>query len=206
MLICKFCGEEKKSANSLRNHERLCAANADRVLPKIDYAARNTSNQYIKGTAAPWTDARRAKASETSSLWWTDARRTEQSNKMKTVMVKTVQDHPESYSYKNFCGRSKKTIYNGQLMHSSWELLVAQWLDAHNIKWTRKVPGFKYMWQGTERTYFPDFYLAELDLYIEVKGYETDKDRAKWEVIPGLRIISKKDIKLIQADKYSIRG
>lgn len=28
--------------------------------------------------------------------------------------------------------------------------------------------------------YTPDFYLPDLDLYIEVKGYETDKDRSKW--------------------------
>jgi hypothetical protein len=39
----------------------------------------------------------------------------------------------------------------------------------------------------------------KLDLYIEVKGYETDRDRAKWKYFPKkLRVIRSKDIKEIR--------
>ena len=206
MFICRFCQKEFGGSNSGKNHENRCKLNPDRKMPKIDYATRNTSNQYIKGTAKPWTEEQRARASKENKARWTDDRRKQHSDRMKEVMKQTVANHPESYSYKNFCGRSKKSLYNGQRMHSSWELLVARWLDENSIAWTRKVPAFKYQWQGSEKSYFPDFYLPGLDAYLEVKGYETDRDREKWKSIPELIVLKEKEIKLIQQGTYSIRG
>ena len=210
MFICQYCRQEKKNANSHRNHERLCKSNPNRQRspfedPEIQ-RTRVKSNAAIKGTAKPWTNSQREHARQVSLTRWTKEKRKEQSEKMKSVMAQAVQNHPESYSYKNFCGRSKKTIYNGQWLHSSWGLLVAQWLDTQNIQWTRKVPGFEYIWQGSRKSYFPDFYLPELDVYLEVKGYETDKDREKWKSIPGLIVIKEKEIKIIQPETYSTRG
>jgi hypothetical protein len=55
-----------------------------------------------------------------------------------------------------------------------------------------------YEWNGTRR-YFPDFYIESIDLYIEVKGYETDRDRAKWLQFPEkLCIIKAAEIKKIK--------
>jgi PAB1-binding protein PBP1 len=34
------------------------------------------------------------------------------------------------------------------------------------------------------RKYTPDFYLTESDEYIEIKGYKTEKDKAKWSQFP----------------------
>lgn len=50
------------------------------------------------------------------------------------------------------------------------------------------------------RTYFPDFYLPESDMWIEVKGYETERDIAKWESMinvhkKNLNIVKSKEIK-----------
>ena len=48
--ICKFCSSSRTNANSLRNHERLCAVNPDRQL--THFSARKPiakrSNQFIK--------------------------------------------------------------------------------------------------------------------------------------------------------------
>jgi hypothetical protein len=50
-----------------------------------------------------------------------------------------------------------------------------------------------------KRKYFPDFFLEDLNLYIEIKGYETDRDKAKWSQFPQrLRVIRKKEICDIQ--------
>ena len=58
--------------------------------------------------------------------------------------------------------------------------------------------GFEYEWNG-KRTYFPDFYIESMDMYVEVKGYETERDRAKWLQFKGkLRIIKEEDIKQIR--------
>ena len=118
-------------------------------------------------------------------------------------MLEIVKSNPQSYSSNNVCGRTKIMEYNGFKLNGSWELKVAKWLDNHNINWTNiiNVP-FKYMWEGKERNYFPDFYLYDLDLYIEVKGYKRPIDSSKWSVVKNLIIINKSDIKLIDLDTY----
>lgn len=51
-----------------------------------------------------------------------------------------------------------------------------------------------------DRTYYPDFYLPQDDLFIEVKGYETERDRAKWRDFPlKLKVIRKSDIEKFRA-------
>jgi predicted transcriptional regulator len=55
--------------------------------------------------------------------------------------------------------------YKDLTMRSSWEVSVAEFLDAAGYEWDYEVP--KDL--GT-CTYYPDFYVKELDTYIEVKG------------------------------------
>ena len=43
--------------------------------------------------------------------------------------------------------------------------------------------------------YKPDFYLVDENLYIEVKGYETDLDHDKWSQFPHqLKVLRGKDL------------
>ena len=68
--------------------------------------------------------------------------------------------------------------------------------DENNIRWNKNLIGYKYIHQNKERLYFPDFFLKEYNLYIEVKGYETDKDISKWSQFSfKLEIIKKNEIK-----------
>ena len=205
-MLCKFCNKEGKNSNSLRNHERLCKFNPQRQKSPFEnplvHLHRIKSNQYLKGTAKPISEETRNKLRQHNKEYWTIERRTRLSLKKKEIMGAVVLAHPESYSYKNFCGRSKKSLYNDQWMHSSWELETAKWFDKHNIKWTRKVLPFEYIWDNKTKQYFPDFYLSELDLYVEVKGYETDRDRTKWAAISNLIVIKAKDIKAIKEDTF----
>lgn len=205
MLVCEYCSKECKN---LKNHIKYCKLNPNRVLSPFERAnwqkERTKSNQHIKGTAVPLSAESKEKIRESKKAYWTLERRVEYSTKMKKIMQQAVVDNPESYSYKNFCGRSKKTLYKEQWLHSSWELDVAKWFDKNSIKWTRKVPGFKYMWDNVEKTYFPDFYLPELDIYIEVKGYQIDQDTAKWQSVPGLVVLKEKEIKQIQKDEFTL--
>lgn len=46
------------------------------------------------------------------------------------------------------------------------------------------------------------FYLPELDLYIEVKGYERERDLAKWKVVPNLRVFKLKEINAIKNNTF----
>ena len=52
--------------------------------------------------------------------------------------------------------------------------------------------------------YFPDFYLPDFDYYIEVKGYQRDRDLYKWKVVDKLIIIKANEIKEIRNNVYDI--
>ena len=103
--------------------------------------------------------------------------------------------------YRKNSGRCKTFYYIKKdgleiCLQGSWELIVAKFLDDKKCKWNRNKIGFKYIFENKERTYFPDFYLDDLKLYIEVKGFETEKDKAKWsQFIFPLSIIKKNEIK-----------
>jgi hypothetical protein len=61
-------------------------------------------------------------------------------------------------------------IYNGVLLDSTWELVLAKRLDYLGIKWNRPEP---LKWKdesGITHNYFPDFYLEEYNLYLDPKN------------------------------------
>ena len=71
------------------------------------------------------------------------------------------------------------------LMDSTWEVMMAIRLDELEINWERD-PKMKLEYKtrgGRKRNYIPDFYLPDLDLYIEVKGYWTDAAKHKMKDI-----------------------
>lgn len=65
---------------------------------------------------------------------------------------------------------SKRIIYNGIRLDSTFELSVAKSLDYNHIKWSR--PNFMYWfdWRGKIHRYFPDFYLPDYDVYLDPKN------------------------------------
>lgn len=139
---------------------------------------------------------------------WTKEKRLEHSLKMK----KAVNDNPESYSSKNVCGRVKtiKTVDslgNETSCLGKWELLVIDYLNKNNIRWTNKIEeNFQYYWNESYHRYFPDFKLLDYDnVFIEVKGYERDRDKAKWEQFPHkLIIIKKEEIEKLKTNRFQL--
>ena len=70
-------------------------------------------------------------------------------------------------------------------MDSNWEVAMANRLDELDINWHRD-PEMKLEYEtrsGRKKNYIPDFYLPDLDIYIEVKGYWTDAARHKMKDI-----------------------
>lgn len=118
-------------------------------------------------------------------------------------MKEVVKKHPDSYTKNNIVGRVKYTNYKGTILKGSWEVLVAIWLDDHNIKWEYETKCFDYEWNG-KRIYYPDFYLPELDLFIEVKGYETERDHHKWKSVSNLIVLKHKEIEKIKQGTFTL--
>lgn len=92
-----------------------------------------------------------------------------------------------------------------QHIRGSWELKVVEFFNKEKIKWVRNQLSFDYKYEGAIRRYFPDFYLEDFDVYVEVKGYETEKDRAKWKDFPKkLFIIKKKELQDLKQWAFSL--
>jgi hypothetical protein len=207
-MECQYCIKECKNVNSLRNHERLCKNNPNRQILISNFIGYNKkkkelnikgSNQYIK---AEKLGLPKPKISEITKqkLRLANSKRvytTEQKLRKSEEMKRAVERNPNSYLKNNVVGRVKNIEYNGVILKGSWELLVAKWLDSKLIKWEHETKSFKYEWNGT-RTYYPDFYLPDYDLFIEVKGYQRDRDLAKWKVVPNLIVFNAKEINQIK--------
>lgn len=66
---------------------------------------------------------------------------------------------------------SDRYNYNGIPLRSSWEVQFAEWLDSENIKYEYEKVKVNYFdpYYQRNRVYYPDFYLPEYNLCVEVK-------------------------------------
>lgn len=193
-MFCKYCSRPAKSSISNKQHEIRCKSNPDGIQVKPSYGmlGKKGANQYSYG--ATCSEETRKKLSQSSKHQvWTEERRA----KLSEAMKQAVQKNPESYTSSNR-GRTKQIIVDGIKFHGQWEVDFYKWAKEKGLSPTRPTTGFEYKWNG-KRTYFPDFYIESMDMYVEVKGYETERDRAKWLQFKGkLRIIKEEDIKQIR--------
>ena len=198
MFICKFCGKECKNANSLRNHERLCSKNPDRQYSWFQLnppSAYKHSNQFIKAKE----EGKTFEVSETTRKALSDAIKKRDKSFTQAVgkkISKTVKKKIKDGTWHVSIKKSMYYEYKGIIFHGKWELYYAQYLDSKNIKWKRPSETFSYIFNNKEKYYTPDFYIPSEDLYIEIKGYKTEKDEAKWKQFPkNLKVLMKKDLK-----------
>lgn len=77
-------------------------------------------------------------------------------------------------------GRSKVFEYisnfGEKMKLNKEEIQIAKILDNSDKKWNRNTTGFLY---DINRKFYPDFYIEDLDLYVEYKGWLTDSMRNK---------------------------
>ena len=199
-MFCQYCNREAKTLVSNAQHELYCKSNptAKPRTPSMGMLGKKGTNQYRNG--AKMSNETRKKISEASKKQvWSEDRRTQHSAAMKEA----VKNNPDSYTSSNR-GRTKQIIVDGIKFQGRWELEFYKWAKANNLNPKRATEGFPYIWNG-ERTYFPDFYIESKDLYVEVKGYKTDRDEAKWKQFPKeLLIVDKKAIDKIKQNCYTI--
>lgn len=178
-MKCQFCEKEYTNRCGYSNHVRRCPKNPDRKHEGLTEEGRERIRQStIAQNKQQWNNPEIRKKHQES-------------------MRRAVQNKPESYSSANR-GRTKQIEFDGIKFQGQWELDFYQWAKEQELEPTKPDRAFKYIWNG-ERWYHPDFYIKKLDVYVEVKGYETDRDRAKWSQFPErLCIIKEEQIKQIR--------
>jgi hypothetical protein len=162
--ICKFCGRRFKSGVSLGGHVVYCKKN-----PQRELTIKKIKNS-LKGRPLS----------------------KEHKLTIKLAMQKAVKEgRQKTPKPGGICKTFKIKNINGEIQHiqGSWEKRFVEFLNKKQIKWERNHIGITYIFDEDEKMYFPDFYLEDYDLYIEVKGYETEKDKAKFSQFPFKLIV-----------------
>lgn len=99
----------------------------------------------------------------------------------------------------SFAKRRRHTYHDANF-DGTWELKFAQWCDAHDVRWIRNERSFPYCFEQ-QRHYTPDFYLPDVDCYVEIKGWAVDKDLAKWSQFPErLLVLRGEDLQALGID------
>lgn len=208
-MKCQFCDKECKPLG-LSSHELYCKINPERRdksganNPNYGKNGKKGGNQYTvaakEGRLINMSDETKAKISASAKVanagsnLWPEERRKAHS----VLMSKVAADNPGSYTAEKIIGRVPMydivdSFGNATKVRGKWEYNVACWMSSNGIAWTNKVQHkFLYYWKGSMRRYFPDFYLPDFNLYVEVKGYEVERDYAKWESMSHLVVIDQK--------------
>lgn len=204
-LNCQFCGKLCKNKNSLAQHELRCKMNLNRYI----------NENYVNGMLGKTSSTKGLSAENCESI--RRQKETYQKNKelrlhkdtsgvnnsmskhpeAKEKISKTCLEKSRNGTWHKSLAKNNHYVYKGVDLDCKWEFEFAKWLDSKNIRWIRPKDRFKYIYQNKERYYTPDFYLLDFNEFVEVKGYTTGKDYAKWNQFPKnlkLTILKKKDL------------
>lgn len=209
MYICQYCGKECKNLNSLKNHERCCPKNPNRnykngMLGKTAWSkglTKETDERILKNSLTYKKNKELGLHKDTSG----ENNSMKKHPEAKLKISKTCLEKSKKGEWHTSLAKGHHYNYKGNDLHCKWELLYAQWLDSQKINWIRPKDRFEYIYQNKKRYYTPDFYLPKTEEYVEVKGYATGKDYAKWKQFPKtlkLKVLKKKQLNELGINAY----
>lgn len=171
---------------------------------------RVEKNKKLNSRREPWnkgctkeTDERIAKIAETfkskNHIPWNKGKKgifSEEtikniSNKMKKIAKTRVSNKGSGRAYKGW--------YKNYWCDSQWELAFLIFCLDHSIEIKRCEEAFEYVYDNDIHLYHPDF-IVNNNEYIEIKGYQTKKDDAKFFAFPKdkiLKVYKREDMKEI---------
>lgn len=211
VMNCKFCEKECKNDNSLRNHQRLCKLNPERQTTPFQDKDKQKEIAKIRGSKNQWSDPNYKMSDDTRKKLskTTKERNANESEETKAKRKATIAKKVENGEWHVSLAKDHHYNYKGVDLHGKWELKYAKWLDENQIRWQRCKDSFSYYYEGKTRRYTPDFYLIDTDEYVEIKGYKTEKDEAKWSQFPEYRtliVLLEDDLKAMNVIQNPVWG
>lgn len=186
-FICRFCGQERKNGNSLRNHERLCKENPNRqtsALMKYNEKGHKGHNQFTKARelGLPIPESTRKGKPGT----WLGRKHTEEQKKKISESAKRNHEKGIGHTWKN---RYLNPSYAEQWLYG--------FLDARNIQFEKEVPfkgffldvviGNKVIEIDGEQHYLPEQFPEQMerdqrkDKLLKEEGYQ--ELRLRWSLV-----------------------
>lgn len=165
--------------------------------PFIKKQCETFKKNFDAGKIKPWSKGKTK---------FTDERIKKSSDTVSKTISEKVKNGTWHYSFSKVRTHEYNSKTNGIIkVMGRWELEYVKYLDKNNINWIPNKNKFYYEFSELKRGngyYIPDFYLIDENCYVEIKGYETNKDRAKWKWFPHkLKILKRKEL---TTDPYNL--
>ena len=217
-MECIFCNKIINNKGSLTAHQNVCKANPKHVKYERSPLAgrkkgcvawnKGKTNIELYGIDKAAQIKQKASSSITSIVRNTGSSWSKMSKDQQEIFREKhkiiINDRYEK-GWLPKAGKCKKIPYISKVageitVDGTWEHELAIYLDEKGINWKRNKKRFSYINENNIQSFYtPDFYLDDYKLYIEVKGYETEKDRCKWNCFTeGLAIFKNEEIKKIK--------
>lgn len=198
---CKYCNKECHNINSLKQHELRCKQN-----PKRRCADNLSNRNWAKGLTKD-TDPRVEKFAASLKNHYKTHPGTftgkKHSAETKALLSAKMTEYNHSNNRRHSHG--KHGYFNGIYFMSTWELAYYIFSKEHNHEIVRCDKRFRYQLEGKYHYYTPDF--IEDGTFVEVKGWETELDKLKYQVVDNLKVVYYNEIKqMIQfvEDLYNV--
>lgn len=205
-VICEKCGRELKSEYGYSRHIRSCDGDPTPYYKRRKYGTHKDQGDWQRGKtfAERFGESKALQIRSTISKkhvnsW--DQMNEEQRNSQREKCRRAIQQRYDA-GWMPKAGRSQKYPFRDFTVDGTWELIFCEWADRLEVSFDRNRDRFRYEYAGKLRWYTPDFKLDETT-YVEVKGYETEKDRKKWNAFPHTLIVLKQDqIKRMKENRF----
>ena len=206
--ICEYCKKEYKNQNALNSHKIRCKLNPNMKYWRTAPEKGKGHKAWNKGLSKD-TDERIKKIGETFSK---KAKNGEYKNlshphtkETKELLSKIRSNYlakaENAGGFKDVGWYKIKNIENNEyVVRGLWEYNVAKKLNEQNILWIKNQYLY-YFINDIKKTYNPDFYLPELNEYIEVKGYFSKENKIKMDAIIDQNPETK--IRFLQMKEYT---
>ena len=185
-MICPYCKKEFETNLSLGCHKVRCSLNPN----KKEWNSWRSTSCWNKGLTKE-TDERIKKQCERFHDRFVKGEvkikshphSKETKEKLSKIRSEYLASAENAGGFKDVGWYKIKNIKNIEyVVRGLWEYNVALKLNELNILWIRN-QYLNYFINDVKKIYNPDFYLPELDEYIEVKGYFSDKDKIKMDAV-----------------------
>jgi len=194
---CRYCSLPfaEFNASERANHSRWCLQNPKR----LEYANKNNGIQFqtpevikkrIEGIKQAHRDGKYLQ-SQKNAIGKPGKPHTEETKKLLSKKARASTHRRLIRSIREYKCKDGTTV----MLDSSWEEKLARRLDYLGIKWIRPILPIKWMDKtGTERNYFPDFYLPDYEIFLDPKNpyaYKSQQEKIDiiLKILPNLKIL-----------------
>jgi hypothetical protein len=194
MHHCLYCYKLFSNKGGLTTHEPYCKNNPNK---KIRYRSPKAGLKkghipWNKGKVGLYTKEHIQKLRESGKRAKGIASTPDAENARKSKISKSMKKYG---GYRRGSGRGKKGWYKGFFCDSSWELAYLIYCLDKNILIERNTKKLKYIFNGNEKNYIPDFIVD--GILTEIKGFKSPQWEAKLKYNPFVKVLYKNDMKPI---------